>query len=129
MAEDRPTVLVVEDEEAVVEAYAMWLSDVAEVRTATGGREALELLDDDVDAVLLDRRMPDLTGDETLAEMRERGYDCRVAMVTAVDPDVDVGTVDASFDTYLTKPVTREEIVDAVEKLLERSARDEAAGE
>lgn len=128
MAEDPPTVLVVEDEEAVVEAYAMWLSDVAEVRTATGGREALELVDDDVDAVLLDRRMPDLSGDETLAEIRERGYDCRVAMVTAVDPAVDVNAVDASFETYLTKPVTKEEIVDAVGELLERPIRDGTDG-
>lgn len=129
MADDRPTVLVVEDEEAVVEAYAMWLSDTANVRTATGGREALELVDEDVDAVLLDRRMPDLSGDETLAEMRERGHDCPVAMVTAVDPTVDVDGVDASFETYLTKPVTKEQIVDAVAELLERSAHDEPVGE
>ncbi|SFF90184.1 Response regulator receiver domain-containing protein [Halopelagius inordinatus] len=128
MAEDPPTVLVVEDEEAVVEAYAMWLSDVADVRTATGGREALQLVDGDVDAVLLDRRMPDLSGDETLAEIRERGFDCRVAMVTAVDPAVDVDGVNASFDTYLTKPVTKEEIVDAVGELLERPIRDGADG-
>ncbi|RDI71310.1 response regulator [Halopelagius longus] len=125
MTEDRPTVLVVEDEETVVEAYALWLSETANVRTATGGKEALELVDDDVDAVLLDRRMPDLSGDETLAEMRERGHDCRVAMVTAVDPDVEA--TEESFDTYLTKPVTREEIVDTVEELLEL-AREDAEG-
>ncbi|MFC6826493.1 response regulator [Halopelagius fulvigenes] len=126
MTGDRPTVLVVEDEETVVEAYALWLSDTADVRTATDGEEALELVDDDVDAVLLDRRMPDLSGDETLAKIRERGYDCRVAMVTAVDPGVEA--TEGSFDAYLTKPVTREEIVDTVTELLEL-VRDDDAGE
>jgi DNA-binding response OmpR family regulator len=36
--------------------------------------------------VLLDRRMPGLSGDNALNRIREREYDCRVAMVTAVDP-------------------------------------------
>ena len=41
---DQPTVLVVEDEQALIELYVRWLDDEYDVRTANGGREALEHL-------------------------------------------------------------------------------------
>jgi two-component system response regulator AdeR len=110
------TVLIVDDEPNVVEAYALWLKEEYDIRTATGGHEALEEMDGSVDVVLLDRRMPELSGDEVLEEIHERDFDPRVAMVTAVDPDFDI--VDMSFDAYLTKPVTKPDLVETVEQLL-----------
>lgn len=121
---DAEVVLVVDDEAEVAEVFAIWLEDDYETRVATGGREALEAIEDgDVDVVLLDRRMPDLSGDETLARMRERGFDGPVAMVTAVDPDFDI--VDMEFDDYLVKPVSREELHETVERLGSIGSYDE----
>jgi len=60
-------------------------------------------MDDEVDAVLLDRRMPDVHGDEVLARLREEGCDCPVIMTTAVDPGMDILEMD--FEDYLCKPV------------------------
>ena len=108
-------VLVVDDEPDVTEAYAVWLGDRYEVRTATSGAAALEAVDEAVDVVLLDRRMPGLSGDEVLERLDERDLDPRVAMVTAVDPDFDI--LEMPFDDYLTKPVTREELTDTVDRL------------
>lgn len=116
MDDDRPTVLVVDDDRDVAEAYQFWLSEQYDVRTAGDGREALEAVDDSVDAVLLDRRMPTLSGDEALAEMRDRGVDVPVAMVSAVDPSYDGS--DLPSDAYLTKPVTRVELLETVATLL-----------
>ena len=79
-----------------------------DVRTAYGGEEALEKADEDVDLVFLDRQMPDMSGDDVLERVRERGLDCRVVMVTAVDPDFDI--VEMPFDDYLTKPVMRDDV-------------------
>ena len=118
-----PTVLAVDDEPDLVELYRVYLQDEYDVRLATGGEEALSRMDDDVDVVLLDRRMSDLTGHEVLSEMRAAGYDAQVAMVTAVEPDVDV--VDMPFDDYQTKPVSREEIRTLVAVLLRRAEFDE----
>jgi DNA-binding response OmpR family regulator len=118
-----PTVLAVDDEPDLVELYRVYLQDEYDVRLATGGEEALSRMDDDVDVVLLDRRMSDLTGHEVLAEMRAAGYDARVAMVTAVEPDVDV--VDMPFDDYQTKPVSREDVRALVAVLLRRAEFDE----
>jgi DNA-binding response OmpR family regulator len=115
MSDDTPLVLVVEDERDLSELYRTWLADSYRVRTAGDGRAALSELDEDVDIVLLDRRMPDLSGDEVLDRIRERGLDCRVAMVTAVEPDTDI--VDMGFDDYLVKPVSESELVRTVESL------------
>jgi len=120
MSDDLPLVLVVEDERDLSDLYRTWLAESYRVRTAEDGRAALDELDDEVDVVLLDRRMPDLSGDEVLDRIRERGYDCRVAMVTAVEPDTDI--VDMAFDDYLVKPVSEEELVRMVENLRIRDA-------
>jgi two-component system response regulator AdeR len=123
MSDDPPLVLVVEDERDLSELYRMWLAESYRVRTARDGRAALDELDDDVAIVLLDRRMPDLSGDEVLDRIRERDLDCRVAMVTAVEPDVDI--VDMGFDDYLVKPVTEEELLRTVENLRIRDEYDD----
>ena len=117
------TVLVVDDEPDVAHIYARQLSSAYDVRVANGGREALEIVNDEVDVVLLDRNMPDVSGDEVLDRIRETDYDCRVAMVTAVDADFDI--VDLGFDEYVTKPVSGEELCDTVERLLVRATFSE----
>ena len=129
MSDDgRKVVLVVDDEEEVAEVFALWLREEYEVAVATGGGAALDVVEEQaVDVVLLDRRMPDLSGDETLAEMRNRGFDGPVAMVTAVDPDFDI--VEMDFDDYLVKPVTREELHDTIERLTSVWSFDERAQE
>ncbi len=119
---DEPVVLIVEDEPDVVDTYELWLDAGYEVRTAESGDEGLRRLDDSVDVVLLDRKMPGLSGDELLERIRERGLDCLVAMVTAVEPDFDI--LEMGFDTYLTKPVRQEQLTETVEALLTRSEYD-----
>ncbi|TKX74932.1 response regulator [Halorubrum sp. GN11_10-6_MGM] len=125
MSEQPPLVLVVEDEPDLADLYAAWLGDEYRVRTAYGGREALDELDeadDEVDAILLDRRMPGLSGDEVLTAARDRGIDCRIAMVTAVEPDFDI--LEMGFDDYLVKPVTSDTLRETVEGLLRRGEYD-----
>ncbi len=112
------TVLVVDDERDIADLYTTWLEMNHDVRTAYCGEEALEKADDEIDVVFLDRQMPDLSGDEVLERIRERGLDCRVVMVTAVDPDFDI--VDMPFDDYLTKPVMREGLDGTVESMRDR---------
>lgn len=119
MGERDTTVLVVEDERDLADTFARWLSDEYAVRTAYTGEEALELLDDDVDVVLLDRRLPGMTGGEVLDVIRVRGYDCRVAMITAVDPGVDI--LEMPFDDYVVKPVLEDDLRDIVQGMRKRA--------
>jgi DNA-binding response OmpR family regulator len=117
-----PVVLIVEDEPDVADTYRLWLETEYDVRMAADGDEGLDLLDDSVDVVLLDRMMPGLSGDEVLSQIREQSLDCRVAMVTAVEPDFDI--LEMGFDAYLSKPVKSEQLRRTVENLLERSEYD-----
>jgi two-component system response regulator AdeR len=126
-ATDDPVVLVVEDEPDVAETYKLWLDLDYEVRLANSGADALEQLDEDVGVVLLDRMMPGMSGDEVLAEIRDRGYDCPVAIVSAVDPDFDI--IEMGFDDYITKPPTADELRETIDDLLERSERAEKVRE
>lgn len=113
------TVLVVDDEEPFARTVALWLDEYWTTMVATDGEEAIRRYGPDVDAVLLDRRMPRLSGDEALAEIRAQDGSARVAMMTALEPDLDI--VDLDFDMYLEKPVDRQEVVDATRTLLERA--------
>lgn len=122
--DDRPTVLVVDDERGLADLYEIWLSDDYEIRVAYDGESALKRLDETVDVVLLDRQMPDLTGDEVLEAIRTKDMTCRVAMVTAVDPNFDI--VEMGFDDYVQKPVDKERLQAVVSGLLDRSTYDQA---
>jgi DNA-binding response OmpR family regulator len=125
--EPEGTILVVDDETEVADVYALKLEREFDVRVAYGGEEALEKVDDDVDVVLLDRRMPDLSGDDVLSSIRDRGLDIRVIMITAVDPDFDI--IEMPFDDYLCKPVKSDDLLEAVEQQLDISDYDERLSE
>ncbi|PSQ63085.1 MAG: DNA-binding protein [Halobacteriales archaeon SW_8_66_22] len=122
MSDSDPVVLIVEDEPDVAETYRLWLEDTYTVRVAGNGEVGIDALDESVAVVLLDRMMPGLSGGEVLEQIREQGLDCRVAMVTAVEPDFDI--LEMGFDAYLSKPVKSDQIRDTVENLLERSEYD-----
>lgn len=122
MPSSDPVVLIVEDEPDVAETYRLWLEDSYTVETAKSGDEGIQKLDGSVNVVLLDRMMPGLSGAEVLEHIREEGIDCRVAMVTAIEPDFDI--LEMGFDAYLSKPVKSHQLDETIANLLERSTYD-----
>jgi len=108
------TVLIVDDEAALAESYAAMIGTEHDVRTATSGAEALETIDDAVDVLLLDRRMPDTPGLAVLAEVHERDLDPQIVLCSAVDPDLEI--LDHEFDDYLRKPVGSDELLESIEQ-------------
>lgn len=121
-ARPRPSVLIVEDQRELADLYATWLQDDYYTRVVHSGEDAIAELHDGIDVVLLDRRLPDIPGDEVLVTLRDRGIDCRVSMVTAVAPGFDI--LDLGFDDYLTKPIDREELHRTVERLVDIDSYD-----
>lgn len=115
--------MVVEDDQNLADLYATWLDDEYSVITAYDGGQALKQFDRNVDVVLLDRRMPGQSGDEVLGRIRERGFDCQIAMVTAVEPDFDI--LKLAIDDYLTKPIEKDELRSTVNTLLERGGLEQ----
>lgn len=121
--EGEPTVLIVEDERDLADLHETWLSSECVTKTAYDGEQALELVDDDVDIGLIDRRMPGIHGDEVVNRIRERGYDFPVVMVSAVTPDFDV--IDVPFDDYVTKPVDKSDLIEIINRFVGHSKYDE----
>ena len=113
---DRPRVLLVDDEKEVADAYALRLKGVADVTVTYGGSEALSTIDESEppDVILLDRHMPNRSGDDILTELREYDMRTRIVMVTAIDPGLEI--LKLPFDDYLCKPVEREDIRAAVDQ-------------
>ena len=125
MSTENATILAVDDERGLVDIYRTWFGDTYDVRTAFGGREALSAFDDSIDLVVLDRRMPGVSGDEVLETIREADHDCPVVMVTAVEPDE--GMVELPFDAYVVKPIDKEELLETVQRTLARASDDTAS--
>ncbi len=124
---DTPTVLVVDDEQEVADVYAFRLKRTYDVRTAYGGQAAVDAVDEAVDVVLLDRRMPGMAGDEVLETIRAEGYDCRVIMTTAVEPEFEI--LEMPFDDYLCKPIEQETLQQAIESQLTAKEYDETVSD
>mgnify|MGYP005857819327 CR=1 FL=1 len=109
------TILIVDDEEMVAESYELYLQDdYNTIVELSGGAALMELDQKEVDLVLVDRRMPGMSGDVVIDHIDKWEMDFQVIMVTAVDPDVEI--IDMPCDGYLTKPVSEDELVDAVER-------------
>lgn len=117
-----PTVLVADNDRRLADMHAEWLTREYDTRVAYDGDEAVRALDDEVDLVVLDRRMPGLSGDELVDWIRNSRLDCRIVVLTSRDPDTDV--VDLGFDEYLRKPTERSEVLDVVETVLDRREHD-----
>ena len=116
-------ILIVDDEPDLAHLFHTWLSASWDVAVAHNGNDALELISPSTEVVVLDRRMPGLSGDEVLSRIADRGLLCRVVFVSAAEPDENV--VDLTFDEYLVKPVTRSELVDVVDQLYHWRPEDE----
>lgn len=119
--------LIVDDERELADLYAAWLREEYTVRTAYDGDEAIAALESGIDVALIDRLMPRMSGGELLSHIRAEGYDCRVSIVTAVEPDFDI--IEMGFDEYLVKPIQRDEVREIVDALVTRSTYDEQVQE
>src|SRR5687767_10601631 len=89
MQEAMPTVLVVEDEPAIRRLTSLSLED-AGMRAvgAANGQEALDLLNElQPDAIVLDLTMPVMDGRTFYHQLRERGFETPVMLLTAHAPN------------------------------------------
>ena len=111
--------LVVDDEPAIARVISTFFTRAGwEVSTFNNPVEALNAMaDTDFDVVVSDLAMPEMTGQELLAKIRERGYQSPLLMITAhgtVDNAV-AALKEGAFD-YLQKPFELEKVKAAVQR-------------
>jgi two-component system OmpR family response regulator len=116
-------ILVIEDEPRTARAMVEELAGAGyRMEWSPGGKSGLAAaLDGAFDLITLDRLLPDMDGLELLGEMRRRGIDVPVLVVSALDAvDERVRGLRSGGDDYLTKPFALVELTARVEALLRR---------
>ena len=104
------TVLIVEDEKAIVEILKFNLQrEGYAVLEALDGEAGLELAQTrDPDLVLLDVMLPRMNGFDVCRTLREAGYAVPIIMLTAREEENDkVMGLESGADDYITKPGSR----------------------
>ena len=116
------TLLFIEDDDGIRLALRLALEDEGyEVHEAANGADGLAAFDQhDVDLVLLDLRLPDMSGFDVCRALRAESI-VPIIMITAQTDTHDmVAGLEAGADDYVTKPVVPKELAARIRALLRR---------
>ncbi len=118
VADRLPRLLVIEDDLVTCSLVELALADRAEVLLAHTAEEGLALVgSEDLDAVLIDNQLPDLTGLEIIRLLRTDPGTLTLPLVmftASASPDLERDARRAGADDYLAKPVDPEVLVERV---------------
>ena len=122
MDEKKKTVLVCDDDEAILESLRIYLDNEGyRVLTAKNGVKALEQINqNEIHCVILDIMMPELDGLKTTLQIR-RKYNFPIILLSAKSEDTDKITgLGFGADDYVTKPFNPLELVARVKSQIRR---------
>lgn len=128
MAKEIQRILCIEDEPDMIELIRLILSRHGfDVFGANGGVEGARMIREELpDLILLDIMMPDLDGWEVYQQIKadEKTKDIPVIVVTAKAQNIDkvLGLHIAKVDDYISKPFTPDELLESVQKVLEKNS-------
>ena len=119
MGNDPIRVLVVDDHPVVRQGLQSMLdgeSEISVIGMASGGEEGIRLAKKlSPDVVLLDLRMPDMSGVEVIVALRNARMESRVLVLTNYQLDEDIfKALEAGALGYLLKSSSQEEVIDAI---------------
>lgn len=122
MDDNRPHILIVDDEIGPRESLKMILNPIYNVHVAERGSQAVEMLEKfPVELVTLDLKMPGMTGINVLEKIKQRDPDIEAIIITgygSLDTAIE-GLRLGAFD-YIAKPFDVRQILSLVERGLER---------
>lgn len=114
---ERPAILIVDDEEAILRAVERILEAEYSVTATTDPHEALQLLDDGASfvTVVCDLSMPEMSGLDLLRRVQERDAGTPVIILTGqATLETAVSVIEHGGFRYLTKPFEEQALLDAV---------------
>ncbi len=124
MGNDSKRILIVEDEAKIVEFIESYLLNSGySVYKAFTGREALKIFEQqEIDLILLDLMLPDISGEEVCLEIRKKSG-VPIIMLTAKSGDENIiKGLDMGADDYMTKPFSPRQMIARVNAVFRRSA-------
>ncbi|MFN2146886.1 MAG: response regulator [Anaerolineales bacterium] len=129
---EHPCILVVEDEPAVARGLIYALeSEGFQARWVTRGQQALQAVrDEHPDLVLLDIRLPDISGFDVCKQLRAAGSKVPILMLTARDAEVDrILGLELGADDYIVKPYSLREVISRIRAHLRRAYGELSSGQ
>jgi two-component system, response regulator YesN len=122
----RPCILVVEDDRVVRETVSLSLSDAYDVKQASTGAEAVEILRrEPVAAVVLDYRLPDRTGLEVLRDMKSERPEVPIVMMTGYGSEsICAAALKLGVRDYFPKPFSVFELGRSIRHILSARRQD-----
>lgn len=120
-----PTILIVEDDSKIARLLELELNHAGyATQVAFNGKDVLVAAENDIDLVLLDVMMPELSGFEVLRRLRGKGNPVPVILLTARGEVYDkVAGLDLGANDYVTKPFEIEELLARIRALLRLMTR------
>lgn len=122
------TILIVEDEQHIREFVSINLQrNDYKVYEAECGEQALTMLSaNSVDLVLLDLKLPGISGFEVCKKVTENYPGTAVIMVTANNTDMDkIMGLELGADDYITKPFNPQELISRIRSVIRRTKRND----
>lgn len=120
---NRPRVLFVDDEPDVLRSLSRIARKLdAEILTANGGHEALEIIEQSpVDVLVTDMRMPQMDGNELLAQVAKKAPETvRIVLTGYADMDMVLGAINSGHIWgYLQKPWDNMELIVKLKQALQ----------
>ncbi|MGY1856885.1 HD domain-containing phosphohydrolase [Modestobacter sp. SYSU DS0290] len=119
---DSPSILLVDDEIAILDGLRRQLRKQFTVHTATGGAAALELLEtESVHVIVCDMRMPEMDGATLLSRIREQHPEIvRVLLTGQADTQAAIAAVnEGHVYRFLTKPCPPEVLLEELDNAVE----------
>jgi DNA-binding response OmpR family regulator len=113
-------ILIVEDEELMLDIIKDTLGKKYEIKGFTLGKQALEYMQkEQPDLVILDIKLPDITGLELLEKIRKLLPKVPIMMCTAYDSfKTDYQIWSANVADYIVKPIVLEELETKIKKII-----------
>jgi DNA-binding NtrC family response regulator len=117
-----PTILIVDDDDAIRGMLFDLLSEKYDCNTASMAEEALQYIEvEKYDAIVTDIAMPGLTGVELLKKIQEHDSATPVILISGKGSEQDPqALIDLGAFAYVTKPFSLDEIEDVVERATTR---------
>lgn len=120
-------ILVIDDDRSLLKMMKLMLEKAGHVPVlASSGREGIQsAIDEHPDLAIVDLMMPEISGYEVCRQLRENASTANIPLMilTARSQPMDRQmAVDAGADDFVTKPITRDDLIDHLAKLLAEGA-------
>ena len=128
----KPNVLLVEDTSTLAAIYQEYLKNEAiNLQHVASGKEAIAAIEKQApQVILLDLKLPDMSGQDILSWLKKHAYSCAVIVITAHGSiDIAIEVMRLGADDFLEKPFNANRLITTLRNVLERSRLENIVGE